>query len=632
MSGGFSIPGLGNAKPNEKLPANNFLNTLSPTPPSGGDDPASVAQTSAPSQESHADKMDTEQVGTLNAGVIVPAQSTDSSIMAVDKPLNAPAQSQSGHGAQDDSLRLTDALEAALGGPEPMATDAEEALREMIPNGQNTAEAAGEGVQGAEWEADSSPYESSSSDTDSSDSSDDEESDAEILDVREAARMLMEAAADGSDDEEDGKKGKGGSGAQVRSKNEVAEPAPPRPEVTITPEMPIQLLGPVLHVVEDSIVIKGNTDGEYRVLDEESVLCTAERKVIGAVADVIGNVRVPMYLVRFADPEEITKEGLEPGKDVYYSIQHAKFVFTEALRNLKGSDASNLHDEEVGADEMEFSDDEKEQAYKKELKAKRRGGKGQQRDGDGGRKPHPLRNEVATPNADGGLNYDEEDDGPYKPLTRPANFGQGPPTTASQETGYGHHGGSSRGRRGDFRGGRGNRGRGGFGGRGGGRGGRTDGYSLPQQGRPQNSQQSAPPQSNAPAPAPQWPFPVPPPPPTGSYQGQSPPAPPAAGQFNFPFPWPPAPPQAQGAGAPSFPYGQPPVPPNFGQAPPAWPGQASSPGAPSAGAFINPAFFAAAAAQAHAQNQGQNQGQGQSQGGGGAWGQQPPQQPYGQGR
>jgi hypothetical protein len=38
------------------------------------------------------------------------------------------------------------------------------------------------------------------------------------------------------------------------------------------------------------------------------------------------------------------------------------------LRSLKGSDASNVWDEEVGAGEVEFSDDEEEAEYKKRLK------------------------------------------------------------------------------------------------------------------------------------------------------------------------------------------------------------------------------------------------------------------------
>ena len=46
---------------------------------------------------------------------------------------------------------------------------------------------------------------------------------------------------------------------------------------------------------------------------------------------------------------------------------------TKPLKALKGSDASNLWDEEVGVEEMEFSDDEKEAEFKRALKKKKSG-------------------------------------------------------------------------------------------------------------------------------------------------------------------------------------------------------------------------------------------------------------------
>lgn len=38
------------------------------------------------------------------------------------------------------------------------------------------------------------------------------------------------------------------------------------------------------------------------------------------------------------------------------------------IKHLKGSDASNVHDEEPAAEELEFSDDEAEAAHKSNLK------------------------------------------------------------------------------------------------------------------------------------------------------------------------------------------------------------------------------------------------------------------------
>lgn len=45
-------------------------------------------------------------------------------------------------------------------------------------------------------------------------------------------------------------------------------------------------------------------------------------------------------------------------------------MFVNQIKAFKGSDASNVHDEEVGDDEIEFSDDEKEAEYKSRLKRK----------------------------------------------------------------------------------------------------------------------------------------------------------------------------------------------------------------------------------------------------------------------
>jgi hypothetical protein len=42
-----------------------------------------------------------------------------------------------------------------------------------------------------------------------------------------------------------------------------------------------------------------------------------------------------------------TGEYPVPEQKLYYVPQYASYVFTQAIRGLKGSDASNLYDEEV---------------------------------------------------------------------------------------------------------------------------------------------------------------------------------------------------------------------------------------------------------------------------------------------
>ncbi|TRX99064.1 hypothetical protein FHL15_000406 [Xylaria flabelliformis] len=456
---------------------------------------------------------------------------------------------------------LTSGLEALLGGLDPLPettpiasdplTDAAGTPSETIggvSSEPNNIAQAGEaleennenaGEEHPEWEEDSSPYESSSESSSSDDSDDDsdDEKDYKILGPEETARILMEM--DGASDDEGDGKGKSGGSGQVRTKNEQPEAIIPRPDVDIKPEMEIVELGAIEHFVGNTAVIKAITTGEYQVLDTGSVLCLEDRTVVAALADVIAAVREPRYTAGFASEEEIKSFGLETGTKIFYPPALANLGLTQVLKANKGTDASNWHDEEVAEDEIEFSDDEKEAEHKRQLKAKKRGARG----GRDGVTNRGGRNDATTPGASAppnGLKYDDEDDedGPYKPLARPAGFGQSQSPYGSNEPSS-SHGGAYRGNRGDFRG-RGGRGRGGRGNRG---GNPRGGYSLPprpqgQEGQMAQSFQQPPTQQYNLPPAPPMPmsgqsYPVfPPPQPNGQQAHQQP-------AQQYPFPWPP---------------------------------------------------------------------------------------------
>ncbi|KAL4895810.1 Gar1/Naf1 RNA binding region-domain-containing protein [Aspergillus ambiguus] len=309
-----------------------------------------------------------------------------------------------------------------------------------------------------EWEIDSSPYESSdSSSTDSSDDSDDDE-DYEILSPEEQARILMQAEL-GSDDEGDGK---GKSGAQIKSANELPEEAPPIPEVTITPEMKIVLLGHVEAVVENTVLIAASTSGEYQVLETGSLLCHEDRTVAGVVSETLGRVENPLYAVRYPSAAAVEEHGISQGKVIYYVEELSTFVFTQPLKGMKGSDASNFHDEEIAEDEVEFSDDEAEAEYKRKLKQKRQERKEAKGDGARARRGPPGPSKLSQSE----LNYDDNaaEDG-YTPLARPKNLHEmmghqeapveadGPPSRGAGFRGRGRGRGFDRGRGGRGRGG-----------------------------------------------------------------------------------------------------------------------------------------------------------------------------------
>lgn len=55
-------------------------------------------------------------------------------------------------------------------------------------------------------------------------------------------------------------------------------------------------------------------------------------------------------------------------RDVFHIPRRSKYVFVDMIQKMRGSDASNIHDEEPAEDEVEFSDDEKEAAFKQQRK------------------------------------------------------------------------------------------------------------------------------------------------------------------------------------------------------------------------------------------------------------------------
>jgi H/ACA ribonucleoprotein complex non-core subunit NAF1 len=496
---------------------------------------------------------------------------------------------------RDLSAKLNDTIMEPTfsGAPNPQTSD------QSFPGGTLLEVQEPINPQDAEFELDSSPIQSSSeddSDSDDSSSSGDSEGedDYKLLDPEEQARILMEG--DGGSDDEGGGKGAKGSGGQLRTKNEVPEEVIPKPDVTITPEMRIDELGEVEAVVENILLIKAKTSGEYRVLESGSVLCLANRSVIGVVSETLGRVQQPLYSVRFTNAEEIAKAGLEPKTKVFYSEQHSTYVFTQALKAYKGSDASNLHDEEVGDEEIEFSDDEAEAEHKRRIKQKkieRRGGRTQQNSGPA-RGGHQLQQQQIAYDPMVGLSYDDEDDGPYKPLSRPAGFADTVGRSEALQEGVGYSGRDQRGNkedspsqhqtrepygrgrgRGDRGRGRGDRGRGSDRGRG--RGGfqerRNDGFSQPPHEQRYNGYSQ-----------PTHGSPMSPHPPPNNYNYYSP------QQTHSPAGYPVPLFQHQQAYVPQQQYQHPqqyaPVsPPQHG-----WPNMAPSPTMPT-GAYINPAFF-----------------------------------------
>lgn len=91
--------------------------------------------------------------------------------------------------------------------------------------------------------------------------------------------------------------------------------------------------------------------------------------VLDQIFETFGSVVQPFYSLRFPPASPPSPEVFKESRPIYYAPAMASFVFTREIRGIKGSDASNVWDEEVADNEKEWSDDEEEAAFKRNLKA-----------------------------------------------------------------------------------------------------------------------------------------------------------------------------------------------------------------------------------------------------------------------
>lgn len=194
-------------------------------------------------------------------------------------------------------------------------------------------------------------------------------------------------------DDDDDESGVVSSKTAPKTEHEIIEPEVALPAVQkIDKAVELAKFGKVESVIENVVVIRADTGGDWRVLDEGTVVCLEDRAVIGQVRpcslggavfgpaeliilcpeqifETFGSVQQPFYSIRFPAAAPPDPSVFTIGRPTFYAPNLASFVFTRDLRAMKGSDASNIWDEEVAAYEMEFSDDEEEAEYRRRQKA-----------------------------------------------------------------------------------------------------------------------------------------------------------------------------------------------------------------------------------------------------------------------
>ncbi|KAG5637656.1 hypothetical protein H0H81_003733 [Sphagnurus paluster] len=167
------------------------------------------------------------------------------------------------------------------------------------------------------------------------------------------------------------------SGTYFQTKNEVLEADVAIPDILeVGPEEVLEKVGEIMTIMGNTVIIMGIPSelanrGSERALDSDTLLVFKDRKVLGYVFETFGPTSQPLYQVKFNKEHPLDVEKVQISREVFHVPARSNFVFLSHLKELKGSDASNVHDEEPADNELEFSDDEAEAAYKSSLKRKR---------------------------------------------------------------------------------------------------------------------------------------------------------------------------------------------------------------------------------------------------------------------
>ncbi|XP_072352255.1 uncharacterized protein naf1 [Scyliorhinus torazame] len=215
-------------------------------------------------------------------------------------------------------------------------------------------------------EEDSEDDESSSSE----DTSTDSDSDSTSSSSSAPSVVVMSDGED--DDQEPGDKRKP---QPVKTKDELLLADLPKTEevnIALPEEIAKEPIGVVSSIIDQLVIVESLKD--MPPVNEETILFKMDNTSVGKVFEVFGPVSHPFYILRFNSIEDITAKEIKL-QEVFYFAPAVKdftqYIFTEHLKQDKGSDASWRNDQEPPREALDFSDDEKEREAKQKKKKKK---------------------------------------------------------------------------------------------------------------------------------------------------------------------------------------------------------------------------------------------------------------------
>lgn len=149
-------------------------------------------------------------------------------------------------------------------------------------------------------------------------------------------------------------------------------------ELTIVLPEDIELkpLGMVSSIIEQLVIIESMTN--VPPVNEETVIFKTDRQTAGKIFEIFGPVAHPFYVLRFNSSEHIENKGIKIKDTMYFAPSmkdFTQYIFTEKLKQDRGSDASWKNDQEPPPEALDFSDDEKEKEAKQRKKSQIQGRK-----------------------------------------------------------------------------------------------------------------------------------------------------------------------------------------------------------------------------------------------------------------
>ena len=131
----------------------------------------------------------------------------------------------------------------------------------------------------------------------------------------------------------------------------------------VTLEDKFEECGIVKNIIENEILMIAINNNVLKVLNLDNIIFLSDKKSIGFIDDVIGQIDNPVYAIKLYPSiiDEKIVEKINPGDKLFFCSNRANVINAIELKNKsKGWDTSNAFDEEVGEDEKDYSDDEEE--------------------------------------------------------------------------------------------------------------------------------------------------------------------------------------------------------------------------------------------------------------------------------